>query len=165
MLVRRETADDVATVDALTASAFGRDLERRILAELRATDAWLPSLSLVARVHDGIAGHVAGTRAHVAGRPVLALGPLSVDPAHQRRGVGSALVHALLGAADALGEPVVVLLGDPGYYARFGFVLASTLHITPPRPEWAPHLQARALTAYTVDLQGEFAFAAPFMRA
>ena len=171
VLVRRETAADVAAVDALTRAAFGREDEARILRELRETDAWLPALSLVAgdviasvtadRAVTGVIGHGVCTRARLGGRPALGLGPLSVDPAHQRRGVGSALMHAVLAAADALDEPVVVLLGDPAYYERFGFVLADGLGIVAPLAEWRPYLQARPLSAYTADLQGSFEYAEP----
>jgi putative acetyltransferase len=87
-----------------------------------------------------------------------------VHPARQLRGVGTALMHAVLGAADALGEPLVVLLGSTGYYPRFGFRLAAEYGITPQRPEWAEHFQARALTAYDPAARGEFAYAEPFDR-
>jgi putative acetyltransferase len=56
---------------------------------------------------DEVIGHVLGTRGHVAQDPVVALGPLAVRPDRQKNGVGSALMHAVLGAADALGEPLV----------------------------------------------------------
>ena len=62
------------------------------------------------------------------------------------------------------GEPLVVLLGNPAYYSRFGFVLAGSLGITPPVSAWAPDFQARPLSAYTPDLRGLFAYAAPFGR-
>ena len=65
------------------------------------------------------------SRGHVDQAPVLALGPLSVRPDRQRGGVGSALMHAVLGAADALGEPLVALIGNPAYYRRFGFRLGA----------------------------------------
>ena len=64
---------------------------------------------------DEVIGHVLGTRGHVGQDPVVALGPLAVRPDRQKNGVGSALMHAVLGAADALGEPLVALLGDPAY--------------------------------------------------
>jgi putative acetyltransferase len=95
---------------------------------------------------------------------VLGLGPLSVRPDHQRRGVGSALMHAVLGAADALGEPLVALLGDPGYYSRFGFRPSTEYQISPPKPEWQPHFQVRVLTAYRPGLHGTFAYPEPFDR-
>ncbi|MFB9840526.1 GNAT family N-acetyltransferase, partial [Actinoallomurus acaciae] len=109
MLIRRETPEDVAAVHAVTSAAFagpgstGEVTETRLLGELRACDAWLPALSLVACEgrRGEVLGHVVCTRGHVATVPVLALGPLSVRPGDQRRGVGQALVHTVLGAADA----------------------------------------------------------------
>ena len=70
----------------------------------------------------------------------------------------------MLGAADALDEPLVVLLGDPRYYSRFGFRLAEEYGITPPVPDWRPHFQARPLTAFTPTLRGQFTYAEPFDR-
>jgi putative acetyltransferase len=155
----------------VTAAAFARPgqpnrtcAEVTLVDELRASDAWLPALSLVAVDATGLVGHVVCSRAWVDSAPVLGLGPLSVHPDHQRRGVGQALMHAVLGAADALDEPVVVLLGDPRYYSRFGFRLAEGHGITPPVPEWRPHFQARPLTAFTPMLHGLFTYAEPFNR-
>jgi putative acetyltransferase len=118
---------------------------------------------MVALGPDGdVIGHVVCTRGTVGPAPVLALGPLSVRPDWQRRGVGKALMHAVLGAADALGEPLVTLLGSTEYYPRFGFRLASEYRITPAHPEWEPHFQVRALTAYDPAVRGEFAYPKPF---
>ena len=72
-------------------------------------------------------------------------------------------MHGVLAAADALGAPEVVLLGSPGYYSRFGFVLAAPLGITPPEPGWTPHFQMRRLTAWD-GASGAFRYAAAFER-
>ena len=104
------------------------------------------------------------TRGHVGPDPVLALGPLAVRPDRQRHGTGSALVHAVLGAADALGEPLVALLGDPAYCRRFGFELSIAYQITPPRPQWQPHFQVRPLSSYQPRLRGPFTYPEPFDR-
>ena len=104
------------------------------------------------------------TRGTVGAAPVLALGPLSVRPDWQRRGGGKALMHAVLGAGDALGEPLVVLLGSTAYYPRFGFRPASEYGITPKHPEWDEHFQVRPLTAYNPAVRGEFAYPEPFDR-
>ena len=170
MLVRRELAGDEASITGVTAAAFakpGEDVpaEAPLVDWLRASPAWIPELSLVAADPDGdIAGHVVCTRGTVGAAPVLGLGPLSVRPDRQRSGVGKALVHAVLGAADALGEPLVALLGSTAYYPRFGFRRSSEYGITPPRPEWAEHFQVRTLTAYDPALRGEFAYPEPFER-
>jgi putative acetyltransferase len=172
VLIRRETERDVDPIRAVTAAAFASRRppgqippEARLIDELRAGSAWLPALSLVAVTPAGdVIGHVLGTRGHVGRDPVLALGPLAVRPDRQRHGVGSALVHAVLGAADALGEPLVALLGDPAYYRRFGFELSSVYQITPPVPHWQPHFQVRVLSAYHPRLRGPFTYPEPFDR-
>ncbi len=166
MLIRRETPADVDAIRSVTAAAFAPSpVEAVLVDELRACSGWLPALSLVAlSSSDAVIGHVLCTRAHVSSTPVLGLGPLSVHPDHHTRGVGSALVHAVLAAADALDEPLVALLGDPGYYHRFGFVLSSSHGIHPPDPAWQPHFQVRPLAAYTPALTGTFAYAEPFSR-
>jgi putative acetyltransferase len=71
-------------------------------------------------------------------------------------------MHAVIGAADALGEPLIALLGDPGYYARFGFRLAEEYQVTPPRPAWREHFQVRPLAGYQPSVRGEFAYPEPF---
>ena len=171
VLIRREAAGDVAAIRAVTAAAFGKPgaaglpTEATLVDELRADGAWLPGLSLVAVDGAGeVIGHVVCTRGRVGQAPVLALGPLSVRPDCQRRGVGSALMHAVLGAGDALGEPLVALLGSPAYYRRFGFRLSDEYRITPPRRQWQPHFQVRVLSAYRPEVHGTFTYPEPFDR-
>ncbi len=169
ILVRRETATDVDAIRAVHTAAFAQPgqppVEAQLVDALRACDGWLPALSMVATDPDGqVLGHVVCTRARVAGEPVaLGLGPLGVFPAWQGRGVGSALMHAILGAADALDEPLVVLLGHPNYYPRFGFRPAADYGVTSPVAQWPPlDFQARPLTAYRPTIRGPFTYAEPF---
>jgi putative acetyltransferase len=144
VLIRREREGDIPAIRAVTAAAFARPEtagriapEATLVDELRAGPDWLPPLSRVAIDDAGrIAGHALCARGHVGAVPVLGLGPLSVRPDRQRQGVGTALMHTVLGAADALGEPLVALLGDPGYYARFGFRPSAEHGIAPPDPAW-----------------------------
>jgi putative acetyltransferase len=137
--------------------------EATLVSWLRDDAGWIPELSLVATEDDQVVGHVLATRAHVDDRPALGLGPLSVLPQRQRSGVGTALMHAVLGAADALGEPLVALLGNPAYYSRFGFVPAQPLGIAAPVPEWGDHFQIRTLSRYASQT-GRFRYAQPFDR-
>ncbi|MEU1040581.1 N-acetyltransferase [Streptomyces sp. NPDC005907] len=170
MLIRRELPADVPDVRAVTAAAFAKPdtpvpVEVTLLDALRDCDGWLPALSLVATDADGeVIGHVVCTRGHVGAAPTLGLGPLSVRPDHQRRGVGLALMHAVLGAADALGEPFVALLGSPEYYSRYGFRTATDHRIAPPDPAWGRYFQVRTLSAYDPALHGTFEYAEPFTR-
>jgi putative acetyltransferase len=161
MFIQRERPGDASAVAQVVGAAFGPP-EVRLVEELRTCGAWL--LSFVALDGTAVVGHVLGTRARVGPVPVLALGPLGVRPDRQRRGYGSALVHALLGAADALDEPLVGVLGDPGYYGRFGFRPSGSYGITPPLPAWAPHFQVRTLTRYDPSTRGAFAYVEPFVR-
>jgi putative acetyltransferase len=162
VLVRREQTTDAPTIAEIHRAAFDGEVESQLVAALRASNAWLPRLSLVAELDGRVVGHVVCTRAHVREIPALGLGPLGVDPTVQKSGVGTALMHAVLAAADALDEPVVVLLGHTDYYPRFGFEPATTFGITPPVPEWGDHFQARPLSTYDPSIQGPFAYAPPF---
>lgn len=117
-----------------------------------------------------VVGHVMATWGDLSGTPVLGLGPLSVEPGRQGQGVGSALMRAALAAAREAGESVVVLLGDPGYYSRFGFVSASTLGITAD-PQWGEFFQACPLRAVGDEgaaaydgPRGVYTYAEPFAR-
>lgn len=129
---------------------------------LRAGPWWIPELSLVAMSGQDVIGHVVASRAVIepAGTPVLGLGPLGVLPAAQGRGVGSALMHAVLGAAEARDERLVGVLGDPGFYGRFRFLPAAELGVTPPDPAWAVGFQVRIFAEPAPT--GTFRYAEPF---
>ena len=170
MLIRREHADDLKAIDAVHSAAFAgqaepgaEPVEIGLVRALRADDGWVPALSLVAEGRDGsVVGHVIATIASLPGCSAVGLGPIGVLPDHQGNGVGGALMHAVLGAADALEVAVVVLLGHTGYYPRFGFEPAAGLGIVAPDPTWGEHFQARTLTAWTAENGGEFRYADPF---
>jgi putative acetyltransferase len=163
MLIRRETGDAGAAIDDVHASAFGgRDAVEVALARaVRASPSWIPALSLGA-VDGGVVGHVVCTRGYAGETAAVGLGPIGVVADRQGVGVGTALMHAVIAAADALDEPFVAVLGEPAYYGRFGFVPASTLGITAPDPEWVNYFQVRTLTTYRPGTTGTFGYAEPF---
>lgn len=176
VIIRTERAEDREAIRSVTAAAFrgvehhapspepgGDPGEAVLVGWLRDDAGWIPGLSLVA-VEDGlVVGHVVATRASVGGRPVLGLGPLSVRPDRQGSGIGSALMHAVLGAAEARGESLVGLLGEPAYYSRFGFVPAALAGVIGPDPSWGDYFQVRTLTT-SDEHTGRFRYAAPFDR-
>jgi putative acetyltransferase len=138
--------------------------EARLVNDLHDDGSVIPGLSIVATLDEDVVGHVVCSRASVDDNPCLGLGPIGVLPSRQRRGVGLALMHGVLAAADALNEPAVVLLGDPRYYRRFGFVLAQPLGLLPPDPGWTDHFQVRSLTTWDGSLRGTFRYAPAFDR-
>ncbi|SFT76679.1 putative acetyltransferase [Geodermatophilus amargosae] len=164
MIVRRERPADSRGVDAVHRAAFPTDVEARLLAELREDTGFLPHLALVAVDGGDVVGSVVATRGWLepVGAAALGLGPVGVLPTQQGRGVGTVLVHALLAVAEAAGERLVALLGDPAYYRRFGFVVSTELGVDPPDPTWGVHFQARALADPTP--RGTFRYAVPFSR-
>ncbi|MGW8330223.1 GNAT family N-acetyltransferase [Streptomyces sp. NPDC055897] len=130
---RPETPVDIEAVRAVNLTAFPTELEADLVDALRADEAWIPGLSIVAEAPDGsVAGHALLTRCRVDGAPALALAPVAVAPGHQRTGAGSAVVRAALAAARERGEDLVLVLGHPDYYPRFGFTPASALGIRAP---------------------------------
>ncbi|MCX4806874.1 bifunctional class I SAM-dependent methyltransferase/N-acetyltransferase [Streptomyces sp. NBC_01214] len=130
---RPETAADATAVREINLAAFGTPLEADLVDALRADAAWLPGLSYVAEAPDGaVAAHALLTRCEVDGAPALALAPVAADPALQRSGAGSSVVRALLAAARERGESLVLVLGHPEYYPRFGFLPASRFGIRAP---------------------------------
>lgn len=165
-MIRREAPADHAASRAIQVEAFRQTddepIEARLLDELRVCDGWIPELSWVAESDRALVGHALCTRGHVGDVACVGLGPIGVSPDLQRCGVGSSIMHALIGASDATGEPLIALLGDPGYYSRFGFVASSDLGIAPPEPAWGRYFQVRPLSAWSPSITGQFRYAAPF---
>ncbi|MGI5358502.1 bifunctional class I SAM-dependent methyltransferase/N-acetyltransferase [Streptomyces sp. CA-252508] len=130
---RPETGADLPAVRALTTAAFGREAEARLVDALREdASAWLPELSYVAEAPDGtVAAYALITRCRVGDEPAAALAPVAVAPGYQRQGAGQAVVRAVLDAARLAGERLVLVLGHPEYYPRFGFTPASRFGIRP----------------------------------
>ena len=127
MLIRAETSDDVAAIDALTRRAFAPmafsdQREAEIVRALRHDGAL--TLSLVAIEEGVVLGHVAFSRVAIGGVDDgwFGLGPISVCPERQRQGIGRALVEAGLGALRDRAANGCVVVGDPAIYGRFGFV-------------------------------------------
>ena len=168
LVLRRERPEDTEPTRALHDLAFGvpegaeHCVETRILDRLRAEGDVLDELTLVADLHDEVVGHVVCSRATLGEGPCVALGPIAVHPQHQGQGIGSALVAAVLVTADSAGEPAVVLLGDPGWYAHFGFETAAEHGIGSPGP-WADRFfQVRPLQAWHPGLAGAFRYPPAF---
>lgn len=144
MKIRSEAAADAVAIEAVTVAAF-RDVvhsghtEQFIVRELRKAGALL--LSLVAEDDGGVIGHVAVSPIGISDGTAgwYGLGPLSVAPDRQGRGVGARLMAQALSALREGGAAGCVVLGEPGYYSRFGFVAEPSL-VLPGVP--APYFQS-----------------------
>jgi putative acetyltransferase len=131
LLIRPETASDIVAIRAVNEAAFEGAAEADIVDALRG-DAD-PFISLVAEREGEIVGHICfspvtiGDSGHVG---YVGLGPMAVRPDVQRRGIGSALVVAGLDECRRRGQTLVVVVGHPEFYPRFGFHPASRLGLT-----------------------------------
>lgn len=144
MTVRPETPADHAAIHAVNLSAFAQPDEADLVDRVRAEGAVL--LSLVAEQDAAIVGHILFTRMHVADTPAVALAPVAVDPAHQHRGIGAALIRRGLDLLRDSGERIVIVVGHPAYYPRFGFAAAVGIeHPFPPEAFMALELTPGAL--------------------
>ncbi len=126
IVVRKEPLEDVMLIYRINKEAFGREVEANLVDILRATENLI--LSLVAIENQVVAGHIAFSLVRIdstAGtKDAVGLGPLGVLPAYQNRCIGSELVRAGLAELKKAGHGVVIVLGHPAYYPRFGFVPA-----------------------------------------
>ena len=129
--IRAEHPQEAAAISALLRLAFGGQDEARLVEMLRDQDDL--TLSFVAEAGGSIIGHVALSPLQAEGS-ALALAPVAVHPAAQKRGIGDALIRAAL---DAVPGHTIVVLGDPAYYSRFGFKPADLAS-----PYAGPHLMA-----------------------
>lgn len=129
---RVETPSDAPATRRVHMAAFPGPDEADLVDALRRDPAWLPELSLVAVEDELVLAHALLTRLQVGDGWALALAPVGVAPEWQGKGIGTLVVRAALAAAEQTGERLVVVLGDPGYYGRFGFVPASRHEITGP---------------------------------
>jgi len=133
ILIRSETAADAVAREGLLELAFGPTRFEKTCERLR--EGRLPAVALVAEVGGRIVGSVRlWAVAAGPGRPALVLGPLAVDGAFRRAGIGARLVATALNQAAAGGHGAVLLVGDAPYYARFGFTAALTGALWMPGP-------------------------------
>lgn len=180
MLIRPESAGDVASIHSVVAAAFGRPDEANLVDALRRDVAFIPQLSLVAEDGGTVIGHILFTRIVI--RPpgpqgprasgqsdsdlataALALAPLAVAPAQQNHGVGMALSRHGLEVARQLGHRLVVVLGHANYYPRFGFVPALPRGIEAPFPVNPSSFMVCELQPGAIDgVRGTVEYAAPF---
>lgn len=129
--VRRENPEDIDAIHDVEEQAFGRPDEANLVDALRRRGT--VTLSLVAIEENRVAGHILFSPVTIESGhsrfEAVALGPMAVLPGYQNKGIGSQLARAGLEECRQLGHDVVIVLGHPNFYPRFGFVPARPLGI------------------------------------
>jgi putative acetyltransferase len=164
IVVREERPADAAAIGEVARRAFRQEDEARLVGALRAEG--YGRLSLVATTGQQVIGHVLFSRIWID-RPqgrldVVALAPLAVLPEFQGRGVGSALVGEGLARCREQGERLVLVLGDPVYYARFGFQVELAARLDCPYA--GPHFMGLELVPHSLPAGGCVVYSPPFER-
>lgn len=126
MIIRTEDVADYEEVYQLNFVAFGNRVdESELVGRIRNSEEFLPELSLVAVRDKEIVGHLLLSKAKVQAEEctydVIVLAPIAVKPDVQKQGIGSQLITEGLNRCKALGYNIVLLIGHPSYYPKFGF--------------------------------------------
>ncbi len=136
--IRPEIPADFGDINGLLREAFGGEAEVRLVRAIRESADYIPDLALVAESGGKPAGYLMMSGisiGHAGGSlPALSLAPVAVSPPVQGEGVGSGLVRRGLEEAGRQGWSVVLVIGHPGYYPRFGFVPARPRGLEAPFP-------------------------------
>jgi len=128
VMIRAEQTDDIAAIQEINRLAFAQEEEALLVQRIRESPGFIPDLSLVAIKDEKVAGHILFSRIHIetpqGDVEVLSLAPMAVRPEFQNSGIGSDLVREGLKRCRDLDHTIVVVIGHPEYYPRFGFVPA-----------------------------------------
>jgi predicted N-acetyltransferase YhbS len=156
LVLKPEEIADGAAVEALLDRAFGPGRFVKSSERVREIAAFAPELSFCAYEGEALLGVVRMWRVRVGDHAVTFLGPLAVESDQRSAGVGGQLVQRACEAAKAAGEAWVVLVGDPPYFARFGFGVAEAAQVRMPGPVDQKRVLALRLQADAPALMGGF---------
>ena len=137
IIIRPETLEDYIVISEVNRLAFGRENEARLVKTIRQSANFNPKLSLVAIKDKKVVGHILFSPITIQSQngniPALALAPLAVCPEFQNQGIGSQLVKQGLEECQRIGD-IVIVIGHPTYYTRFGFSSATAKGLSAPFP-------------------------------
>ncbi|TWU06828.1 hypothetical protein CA54_52280 [Symmachiella macrocystis] len=160
---REETADDLRAIHQVNTAAFGLPAEGNLVDLLR--NDGLAVVSYVAVSNHALVGHILFSELPIETKqttiPAVALAPMAVLPQFQRQGIGTELVRRGLDICRERGQQVVIVLGHPAYYPRFGFSSELAKRISSPFSDEA--FMALELVAGVLDnVQGQVTYPPPF---
>jgi predicted N-acetyltransferase YhbS len=134
LVIRPEMPVDADPIERLHERAFGPGRFARTAYRLREGVTHPKDLSFTALVGTLLVGSIRMSPIVAGSVPALMLGPITVDPAFEGRGIGAALIGRALEAARAAGHTLVILVGDEPYYRRFGFARIPPRQLDMPGP-------------------------------
>jgi predicted N-acetyltransferase YhbS len=149
--IRHERASDTATVDKLHERAFGPGRFARTAFRLREGLPIDLTHCFVASVGTLLVGSVRMSAIRAGESGALVLGPLTVDPAFEGRGIGASLMERAIASARTAGDTLILLVGDLPYYQRFGFRQVPVGHLALPGPVDPARFLALALVPGALD--------------
>ncbi|MFX1256925.1 MAG: GNAT family N-acetyltransferase [Promethearchaeota archaeon] len=134
--IRSESSNDYKQISDVIYSAFKQKYEVRLVETLRSSSDFIVELSLVAILNNLIVGHILFSKVTIKSEihdtPALALAPLAIRQEFQNQGIGSALVKKGIEECKRLNHKIIIVLGHPNFYPRFGFKLAYNFGIIAP---------------------------------
>lgn len=164
--IRSETKLDYSAIGEVNALAFGRENEAKLIEKIRNSPNYIPELSLVAEIDEKIVGHILFSYIDLVDAetlPVLSLAPMAVVPQFQNRGIGSKLVKAGLEIAEEKGEILVIVLGHPEFYPRFGFQPSVNYQIESCFPVPENVFMVKTLSRYELKYRGKVVYPPAFL--
>jgi putative acetyltransferase len=171
MNIRCETLLDYQKIAQVNNLAFGQENEAQLIVEIRGSNRYILELSLVAEVDNNIVGHILLSyidliveESAVKILPVLSLAPIAVLPQFQNQGIGTALIQAGLEKADEMQEKMVIVLGNPSFYNRFGFVSSVIYEIDCPFKVPADFFMVKPLKHYQSGYKGRVVYPSAFLQ-
>lgn len=165
--IRQENKNDYQEVYNLIKTAFktakhSDGNEQDLVVNLRKSNNFIPKLSLVAKKENEIIGYILFTKIKIGEHEELALAPLGVLPKYQKQGVGSMLIKEGHRIAKNLKYHYSVVLGDPKYYSKFGYSLASKYGVKPPFDVPDENFMIAKLNDADVEIKGLVKYAKEF---
>jgi putative acetyltransferase len=163
--IRCEKLSDYTVIAEVNTLAFGQENEAKLVDKIRCSDRYIPELSLVAEVENVVVGHILFSYIDLVGEEtlqVLGLAPLAVHPQFQRQGIGSTLIKVGLEIAEANKEAIVIVLGHPEFYTRFGFQPSVVYEIESPFPVPEDVFMVKLLQSYQKTYKGKVIYPSTF---
>ncbi|MEM7556240.1 MAG: N-acetyltransferase [Cyanobacteria bacterium P01_A01_bin.84] len=165
MIIRPETSSDYPEIKQVNILAFGRESEAKLVEKIRNSKGYIPQLSLVAEIEGVIVGYIMLSYINLLEDEsilVLALAPVAVLPKFQRQGIGSALIREGIKKADSVGEAMIIVLGEPEFYSRFGFECSLNFGIESPFEVPARFFMVKSLQKYNQSYRGKVVYSEAF---